>query len=52
MEYKVSNLVDGSLYEGQWKDDKAHGYGKYTHANGATYEREWEEDKQHGCREV
>ena len=52
MEYKVSNLTDGSLYEGQWKDDKAHEHGRYYHANGATYEGDWECDKQHGCREV
>jgi hypothetical protein len=29
-------------------DDKAHGFGIYTHLDGATYEGEWTEDKQHG----
>ena len=52
MEYKVSNLTDGSLYEGQWKDDKSHGYRVYLHSDGAQYQGEWKEDKQHGCREV
>jgi len=28
-----------------WKDDKAHGYGVYMHADGARYEGEWKEDK-------
>ena len=35
------------VYESEWKDNKAHGTRRYTHANGATYEGEWEEDKQH-----
>ena len=38
---------DTTEYEGEWKDDKAHGTGRYTHANGATYEGEWKDDKQH-----
>ena len=45
MEYKVSNLADGSLYEGQWKDDKSNGYGVYLHSDGAQYQGEWKEDK-------
>jgi hypothetical protein len=36
------------VYEGEWKDDKAHGYGKYMHTDGAQYEGYWKEDKQHG----
>jgi hypothetical protein len=38
----------GDIYEGEWKDDKAHGYGVYHHLNGATYEGEWVEDRQNG----
>ena len=38
---------DRDVYEGEWKDDKAHGTGRYTHTNGDTYEGELEEDKQH-----
>ena len=29
-------------------DDKAHGYGIYTHYNGSKYEGQWVNDKQHG----
>lgn len=28
---------DGDVYEGDWKNDKAHGYGKYIHMDGAQY---------------
>ncbi len=27
--------ADGDIYDGFWKDDKAHGYGQYTHTDGA-----------------
>ena len=37
---------DTTEYEGEWKDNKAHGTGRYT-SNGATYEGEWKDDKQH-----
>ena len=37
--------IDGDVYEGDWKDDKAHGYGFYNHTDGARYEGEWFEDK-------
>ena len=40
--------ADGDIYEGEWKDDKANGYGIYIHVNGAKYEGEWLNDKQHG----
>jgi hypothetical protein len=33
---------------GEWKDDKANGYGIYTHINGAKYEGNWQNDTQHG----
>lgn len=26
---------DGDVYEGEWLNDKAHGYGKYTHLDGS-----------------
>jgi hypothetical protein len=29
-------------------DDKANGYGIYTHVNGAKYEGYWRDDLQHG----
>jgi len=39
---------DGDIYEGQWKDDKAHGHGTYRHLDGALYVGSWKADKQHG----
>ena len=32
------------LDNGMWKDDKANGYGIYTHLNGSRYEGEWLDD--------
>jgi hypothetical protein len=29
-------------------NDKANGYGTYTHSNGAKYVGEWKDDKQNG----
>ena len=37
--------ADGDVYEGEWKDDKAHGIGCYNHTDGSKYEGEWYEDK-------
>ena len=34
--------------EGEWLDDKPHGYGVYTHIDGTKYEVYWKEDKQDG----
>ena len=33
---------------GEWVDDKAEGYGIYTHHDGAQYEGQWKNDLQHG----
>ena len=38
----------GDQYDGEWKDDKAHGKGRFTHADGNTYEGEWQADKTNG----
>jgi hypothetical protein len=35
-------------YEGEYKDGKKHGKGKYTFACGDVYEGEWKDDKKHG----
>lgn len=35
---------DGDIYEGDWKDDKAHGIGTYYHADGSKYEGKWKDD--------
>lgn len=40
--------IDGSRYEGYWKEDKANIQGKLTHADGDTYEGQWLDDKAHG----
>ena len=40
--------ADGDVYDGDWKDDKADGFGIYTHNNGNRYVGDWKEDKQHG----
>ncbi len=37
--------ADGDIYEGEWKQDKAHGKGTYIHMNGSRFEGEWNEDK-------
>ena len=39
---------DGNKYEGNFKNDKASGYGILTDNNGTVYEGEWLEDMQHG----
>ena len=39
--------VDGGVYEGDWDNDKANGYGIYTR-NGRIYEGEWRNDLQNG----
>lgn len=33
--------VDGDVYEGNWTNDKANGFGVYIHVNGARYEGNW-----------
>ena len=32
--------AEGDVYENEWLDDKASGFGKYKHLDGATYEGE------------
>jgi hypothetical protein len=38
----------GSIYVGEWKDDKRHGNGIMISKNGFIYIGEWEQDKPHG----
>ena len=38
--------ADGDRYEGEWKDEKKHGYGKYTYADGRVREGMWHEGKE------
>ena len=46
-EYEVE-FTDGSIYNGQWKDDKKNGKGHFIWANGDIYKGDYEEDKMHG----
>jgi hypothetical protein len=39
---------NGDLYDGEWKDDACHGWGKKTWKNGNVYEGEWQDGAQHG----
>lgn len=40
---------DGSKYEGEWKNDMAHGKGKTTDAEGGVVEGSFVENKPHGA---
>lgn len=46
--YGVQRWNDGSVYEGMWKEDKACGKGKLTHADGDIYDGDWKDDKANG----
>jgi len=35
---------DGDIYEGEWENDKANGYGIYLNKEGDIYEGEWKDD--------
>ena len=37
--------TDGSIYEGNWENDKANGKGRLIHGNGDYYEGEWKDDQ-------
>ena len=39
---------DGSMYEGYWKNNKAHCKGRLIHSDGDVYDGDWSEDKAHG----
>ena len=36
---------DGSIYEGYWLDNMAHGKGRLIHSDGDVYEGDWLNDK-------
>ena len=40
--------LDGTLYEGYFKNDKASMYGRLLHKDGELYQGEWLDDKAHG----
>ena len=39
---------DGSKYEGYWKNDQAHGFGRLIHSDGDCFYGDWVCDKAHG----
>lgn len=39
---------DGAIYEGDWKDNHATGFGKFIHVIGDTYEGNWARDQANG----
>jgi len=44
----VFKRANGDVYEGQWKNDKIHGFGVFIRSNGDKYSGEWYDDKMHG----
>ena len=43
--YGVQRWIDGSKYEGEWKDNMANGKGKLYHSDGDIYEGDWMDDR-------
>ncbi len=39
---------DGARYVGEWRENRAHGQGKFSHIDGDTYEGQWANDKANG----
>ena len=39
--YGIQLWTDGNKYDGYWKDDKAHGKGKFYYNNGDYFEGDW-----------
>ncbi len=43
---------EGTVYEGEWKNDRRNGHGKEILPNGDVFEGEWENDLRHGKGEI
>jgi len=39
---------NGDIYQGEYVDGKAHGYGVFADVEGSIYDGQWSQDKQHG----
>ena len=51
--YGICFFPEGSRYEGEWKDDQMHGFGKLFYANGSlAYEGQWKDSEFHGIGKV
>lgn len=48
--YQYRNLknLHNTCCLGQWKDNRAHGHGKFIHVDGDVYEGNWVNDKANG----
>ncbi len=46
--YGKQDWLDGSRYEGKWKDGRVEGHGKLYHGDGDIYKGEWADDKANG----
>ena len=44
----IIKWADGAIYEGNFKDDLKHGYGKYYWSSGNIYNGNWKDGYQHG----
>ena len=45
---EVVEKLNGDVYQGEFMNDKANGYGVYTHKEGSRYEGHWKDDIKHG----
>ena len=41
-------IINGTIYEGQLRNYKMHGYGRFIYTNGDYYEGEFQGNKKHG----
>lgn len=46
--YGVQRWMDGSIYEGWYKADRANGLGRLIHTDAYIYEGDWVDDKAEG----
>ena len=43
---------NGGIYEGDWKNGKANGFGIYLYSDGSRYEGHWKNHMKHGKGEL
>lgn len=42
-------MIDGSVYEGEFLNNRMHGRGKWTGIYGDAFEGDWQCGRKHGC---